>query len=288
MKPYLKWAGGKARQADTIRSKFRGRARLYVEPFLGAGAVFFARAAADEFDHAIIADVNPRLMACHRAVRDDVEGVIDQLRGLPEERDPEAYYEIRHNFNLVSVGDWYNNPYVETLAAAFIWLNRACFNGLYRENADGDFNVPIGKGRFTLPDPDHLRACSKLLQRAELLCCDFQLALEGAAIGEGVQVYADPPYAPVSSTASFTSYSKGGFDYLDQVALETTLHVLSMRGAQVVASNSDTETTRTLYVGWNLEVVKERRNINSKGTGRGPVGELLLSRIPATAAVEAA
>lgn len=286
MKPYLKWAGGKARQADLIRSKFRGRAKLYIEPFLGGGAVFFARAEADEFDHAIIADVNARLIACHRAVRDDVEGVIKLLSEMPKERDPIAYYECRDEFN--DTPSFYGPI---GIAARFIWLNHACFNGLYRENSKGEFNVPVGKGSFSLPDPDHLRACSKLLQRAEIVNLDFGDVLSPdpckSAGGPGIQVYADPPYVPVSDTSDFTKYSADGFGVLDQVALVEILHHLSITGTQIVASNADTPVVRELYAGWNIEVVQERRNINSKGNRRGPVAELLMSKIPA-AAVEAA
>jgi DNA adenine methylase len=277
MKPYLKWPGGKARQSDRIRSRFGSRAKLYVEPFLGAGAVFFARAAADEFDRAIIADVNPRLMACHQAVRDDVEGVVRALATMPTTRDPDNYYAYRELLNATSAPGAEAPSYD---AAVFIWVNRACFNGLYRENKKGELNTPVGKGPLSLPDPDHLRACSKLLQKAELMCIDFGDLLEAMSWWsmDDTHVYCDPPYVPLNPTSDFTSYSKGGFKRLEQGALSEYLGGLAGCGAKVIASNSDTPLVRELYAGWDIEVVRERRAINATATKRGPVNELLISK----------
>jgi DNA adenine methylase len=279
LKPYLKWPGGKARQQERIRSRFNSRAKLYVEPFLGAGAVFFARAAADEFDQAIIADVNPRLMACHQGVRDHVEQVIYWLGTFPNKRDPAEYYKLRNLYNG-SIETGLPHYSLDEHAALFIWLNRACFNGLYRENTKGEFNTPVGKGPLSLPDPDHLRACSKLLQKAELMCIDFGDLLEAMSWWsmDDTHVYCDPPYVPLNPTSDFTSYSKGGFKRLEQGALSEYLGGLAGCGARVIASNSDTPLVRELYAGWDIEVVSERRAINATATKRGPVNELLISK----------
>jgi DNA adenine methylase len=284
MQPYLKWPGGKRRQQERIRAKFGQPAKLYVEPFLGAGAVFFARAAAGEFESAIIADVNPRLMACHRAVRDDVEGVIRAGESLPwglEYRD--VYYAKRDVFNQKS-------DFSETdpeFAALLIWINKACFNGLYRENAKGGFNSPVGRGdgwgqtaRPIAPRaPEHLRACSKLLQKAELVCGDFAdvIALTQDRC-DGAQLYADPPYAPLTETSNFVGYSRGGFGTDEQRDLEVAMTDCFQDGAQVITSNSDTPFVRELYKDWSIDAISETRAINSVGGRRGPVGELLISR----------
>jgi DNA adenine methylase len=271
MQPYLKWPGGKRRQQERIRAKFGQPAKLYVEPFLGAGAVFFARAAAGEFESAIIADVNPRLMACHRAVRDDVEEVIRELGGMPTHRG--NYVTMRDLFNREPEGG------SAVAAASFIWLNRACFNGLYRENRKGEFNVPSGSGPLNMPDPDHLRACSKLLQKADLLSTDFSNILGFIdSDTRHAQIYADPPYVPVSPTASFSAYAKGGFNSNDQRDLEDYLRRRADRGAKVITSNSDTPFVRDLYKDWSIDAISETRAINSVGAKRGPVGELLISR----------
>jgi DNA adenine methylase len=266
--PFLKWAGGKKQLLPVILPHLRSRIRTYFEPFVGGGAVFFALAEARRFERAVISDKNPHLVGLYRVVRDDVAGLEARLRPHAERAtDPDWFYHVR-------AWDPEQLDPVER-AARLLYLNRTCFNGLYRVNRKGEFNVPFG--RYKNPrvlDAAKLRAASRALAGVEIRCQDFSAVAEDVAPGDAV--YFDPPYAPVSSTASFTSYHADAFGPRDQEALVAVYREVWHRGARAVLSNSDCELTRRLYAGLDVEVVRASRAINSAGHRRGPVNELLV------------
>lgn len=273
MRPILKWAGGKARLAPAICDAFGASCEgTYFEPFCGSGAVFFHRRATGMVSKAVLADANPKLVALHCAVRDDVEGLLDAVQRLPKEDWRERYYEVRDAFNE-QPWDGLDN------AARFLWLNRAGFNGLYRENRKGDFNVPVGRySKLSFPSPEHFRTISRLLQGVELVVADFRDIL--ARAGEGDHVYCDPPYVPLSETASFTGYCKEPFGFDEQRALAASARKAAFKGARVVLSNHDLPVVRNeLYPphGGFDHVSRPRvaRAISRKALGRVPAGEVI-------------
>lgn len=264
LRPFLKWAGGKRQLLPRILALVPARVRTYVEPFLGGGAVFFALAAERRFRRAVLGDVNGELINCYQAVRDDVEGLIDRLSRL--RNTAEDYYQLRAQRPRSAVAR----------AARIIYLNRCGYNGLYRVNSDGLFNVPYG--RYVSPricDPERLRAASRALADVELVPGDFTTIVGQRRLGADDFVYLDPPYVPVSRTASFTGYA-GGFSMADQERLAKLLRKLSERRIAAVLSNSDCDDTRRLYQGLAIESLPARRAINSVATRRGPVAELLV------------
>jgi DNA adenine methylase len=214
---------------------------------------------------ATLTDVNRELIDCYRAVQKDVDSVIEALTKHVYER--EHYYRVR-------ALDPKSLPRAES-AARTIFLNRSGFNGLYRVNRAGRFNVPFG--RYTRPklcDPENLRACSAALRGVTLAVGDFAAVLERAKKGDFI--YFDPPYVPVSDTADFTAYVPGGFGWKEQQRLRDVFAELDRRGAYVMLSNSDVPSVRELYAGFRVERVEAARSINSKATGRGKIGEVVV------------
>ncbi len=264
--PFLKWAGGKRQLLPRILALAPSRIDTYYEPFLGGGAVFFALAARGLFRRAVLGDANRELIACYEAIRDDVDGVIATLRSPRYRNRRELYYRVRaQDSRALSKTE---------RAARVIYLNRCGFNGLYRVNSKGQFNVPFG--RYTRPkicDEPRLHAAARALAGVTLVCGDFESVVRGARPGDFV--YLDPPYVPVSRTASFTAYA-GAFGTAEQERLATAMRALTRRGVAALLSNSDCGATRTLYEGLDIESVRVRRSINSVPTARGSVGELLV------------
>lgn len=261
---FLKWAGGKSRLTPQILGFFPERFDRYFEPFLGGGAVFFS--AVGRFKQATLSDVNAELINAYNVVRDFPEDLVQQLGLL--KFDKGIFYELRakkpEDFNPVR------------RAARTIYLNKSCFNGLYRLNKNGQFNTPFGK--FKTPpkilDAENLRECSQILSQSTILCQDFTDTVKGA--GSGDVVYFDPPYVPLNATSNFTSYTLNGFGLSDQQRLAICFRELVERGARVVLSNSDTPLVRDLYQGFGIHEIRARRNINSKGDRRGEINELLI------------
>ena len=261
----MKWAGGKRQLLPEIgkhvSADFAGR---YFEPFLGGGAVFFDLMATMA-PRSYLGDVNAELIETYRAVRDNVDGVIAALRSHARQHSEEHYYAVRAQAVRAPT----------SVAARMIYLNRTCFNGLYRVNKAGGFNVPIGRYENpTICDEDNLRACARVLRFAELLCADFASVLAVARAGD--LVYLDPPYVPVSDTGNFTAFTAGGFGAADQERLVGVARRLKETGVTVLLSNADLPAVRALYAGFEMRAVSARRNINSKGGKRGAVGELLI------------
>ncbi len=261
--PLLKWAGGKRQLAVTILSRLPERIDTYYEPFVGGGAVFFALAAEQRFRRAVLSDRNPELVCVYLAVQSDVESVIDELSRM---RHTEAeYYRIRE----------LRPRSAARRAARVIYLNKTGYNGLYRVNRSGQFNVPFG--RYENPricDADNLRLAARALERVEIGVGDFAATAERARPGDAV--YFDPPYLPVSKTASFASYHSEPFGLREHQRLAALFGELERRGVSAVLSNSDTAETRELYSAFDCEIVRARRAINSNAGRRGAVTELLV------------
>ncbi len=273
-RPFLKWAGGKGKLAPTILSAAPPAMARYIEPFAGAGAVFFAVEEARTGTPALLADANAELIETYTVLRDELaalDGALARLAaeyaaGDGEERGA-MYYRVRASQPSTPAGR----------AARFIFLNRTCYNGLFRVNASGGFNVP--HGRYKNPrihDGALLAACSAALQRAELRVADFAGICEEARPGDFV--YLDPPYQPLSVTANFTGYTRADFGPADQRRLRDAFEDLSRRDVAAMLSNSDHEFIRGLYsgLGYRLVTVPMARAINSRGSARAPVPELLV------------
>jgi DNA adenine methylase len=266
LSPFLKWAGGKRQLLTHIEALVPERIDTYFEPFLGGAAVFFRLAAARRFRRAVLADANPELVNCYQAIRDDVDGVVAALRLYKNDR--ALYYRVRRRDpEKLSATD---------RAARLIYLNRCGYNGLYRVNSKGQFNVPFGRYKKPLIcDEARLRAASTALQKVKIVCADFAKTLRHVRAGDFV--YLDPPYVPLSSTSSFTAYARSNFGPADQERLAEMLRALGAREIPALLSNSDCQTTRDLYEGFDdISTVPARRAINSVGHGRGPVDEILV------------
>jgi DNA adenine methylase len=267
-KPIVKWAGGKTKLLDPLLARVPTRIGTYVEPFAGGAALFFALAddPSRSFERAVLADRNEDLIACYRTVRDEVEALIAALSGFRYDED--EYYRVRAE-------DGAAMPDLAR-AARMIFLNRTCFNGLWRVNKSGKFNVPFGRyDKPRIVDAVGLRAASRALAKAEIVSADFEDVTR--SLGPGDFVYLDPPYVPVSKSASFTTYSAGGFGPADQERLVVELARLRASGVAAVLSNADTEATRELYRDFAIHLVTAPRAINSQAGGRGRVGELIVT-----------
>ena len=290
-RPFIKWVGGKTQLLDEVRKSlprdFASRKHVtYVEPFVGGGAVmFWILQAYPNIQRAVINDINPDLICTYRVIKENVEELIVELANIQDEYIPlstesrkEFFMEKRARFNTKRTAP------VET-AALFIFLNRTCFNGLYRVNSKGEFNVPHGKyANPRICDVDNLRACSEVLQKVEILCGDF--AETGRYAGPDTLFYFDPPYKPITETSSFTSYAKEGFNDAEQIRLRDFCDQISRDKALFVASNSDPKYVNpsenffdALYNHFIIKRVSAARMINSDASGRGAISELMISNI---------
>ena len=264
-RPFLKWAGGKRRLLAQYAEHFPLPSNIgrYYEPFIGSAAVFFYLQPADAW----LADVNRNLVEVYQVVQQNVEALIQCLKKHVNERD--YYYRVR-NQDPAQLN-------AAQRAARLIFLNRTCYNGLYRENQKGQFNVPFGRyDNPTICDEGRLRLASRALRGVELTVGDFEDVVDPA--GTGDFVYFDPPYVPLSDTSSFTAYNRYGFDLGDQRRLAEVIGRLTRRGCRVMLSNSSAPLVYELYdrPEYRLVPIQARRSINSKAQGRGPVKELLI------------
>jgi len=268
-RPFLKWSGGKRQLLPELRKRAPKDPVLYYEPFLGGGALFFALQPRCAF----LSDTNRTLVRTYTAVRDDVEQVIRLLKRYAEEHALHGapfYYHVRG----LSDATW---PDVDA-AARMIYLNKTCFNGLWRVNSSGAFNVPIGKSKSPpmICDEDNLRACSVVLKRAQIVERDFRTMCP-ANVRNDAFWYADPPYVPLTATSSFTAYTAEGFGHAEQVALRDLAWKLKTeQGVHVLLSNSTAPVIEQLYAGFTIEKVPARRSVNSKADGRGAIMESLI------------
>lgn len=274
--PFVKSAGGKRRLLPEILKILGPRidatkpGATYHEPFVGGGALFFA-VYNREIGNIRLADGNLALIATYKVIRDDVDLLIARMRQHGFHNAQSTFAKVRSYFNLDLANP--NEQHALGLAVRFIYLNKTCFNGLWRVNQSGAFNVPFG--RYTNPticDAENLRACSKALQGVKLYAKDFS----STPVRPGDVVYADSPYIPVNATSNFVGYTKEGFGMADHIRLRDKAKEWKKLGAFVLLSNSDTPVTRELYKGWRLKEVQAARSVNSNGGKRGKVGELLI------------
>lgn len=269
--PFLKWAGGKTQLLSQFARLYPSEIERYFEPFVGSGAVFFDIRKRFHPRYVMLSDTNSELINCYETVRDNIEELIQNLLRHKEghhAQHPEYYYSIR-DLSTDTLSP------VER-AARFIYLNKTCFNGLYRVNARGQFNVPIGRYKNpAIADVDRLRAASGALRGVRLSVKDF--AECSPRLRRGDVVYIDPPYFPLSRTASFTGYTKGGFGLAEQERLARFARDAGSKGCLVMLSNSDTAAVRKLYRGFRIRRVSARRAINSNGAARGAITELVVT-----------
>lgn len=289
-KPFLKWAGGKGQLLPEIRNSYPlqlGKSiTKYAEPFVGGGAVLFDVLSNYEgIQEVYISDINAELINTYLMLRDNCTPLIDRLKMLkaefmdsPEQK--EYYYKKREEFNcLKSKGNISENL---EKAALFIFLNKTCFNGLYRVNRKGGFNVPMGSYKNpAICDEGNLKKISYLLKKATIVCGDYKQSLQ--FIDENTFAYFDPPYRPLSETASFTSYTEDGFSDDKQAELAGFVEMLTDKGAKVVVSNSDPKNINEqddffddLYSAFKISRIAATRMINSNAAARGKISELLI------------
>lgn len=292
VRPFLKWAGGKGQLIDQIASHLpsalkTGRIKKYFEPFLGGGALFFWLFEQYDFESAYLYEINPAVNLCYQVIQKNVGKLIKELNQLEleyfsasEKGKEKLYYDKRKEFNVYLRRKASNSIVRRT--ALLIFLNKTCFNGLYRVNSQGEFNVPFGRYKNpTICNEDNLYAVSELLQKAEIFCGDFAQCLKYA--DNESFVYFDPPYRPISMTASFTSYSKDIFDDQEQKRLRKVYGELDKKDACVMLSNSDPKNVNPndnffddLYHGYHIERLNATRLINCNAERRGVITEILV------------
>ncbi|MCM3398210.1 DNA adenine methylase [Oceanobacillus profundus] len=271
LQPYLKWAGGKRQLLPEIRKYRPQNFNTYYEPFVGAGAVLFDL----QPKNSIINDVNSELVNTYKVLKSKqgLEELLQLLQHHKENNSKEYFYQVRDEDRDES----YKNKSEIEKAARLIYLNKTCFNGLFRVNSQGQFNVPFGNYKNPqIVNEIVLRAVHNYLNSAEveILNQDFQEVLSTAEKGDFI--YLDPPYDPVSSTSSFTGYSLDGFNREDQIRLRDTFVELDKRGCKVLLSNSATGFIKEIYGSYKIEIVSAKRNINSVASKRGKIDEVLV------------
>jgi len=262
-RPFLKWVGGKSRLIQQYIPYFPESYKNYYEPFLGGGAIFFYL----QPNAAILTDINAELINTYCCVRDHVEELISLLKEHKIRHDKDYYYSVRNNSDGTDIEK----------AARLIYLNKTCFNGLYRVNSQGKFNVPLG--RYENPNICSevlLRTASEALSTSKIKQTDFVDVLNYATSSDDF-IYFDPPYYPVSETSYFTAYSSDRFVEDQQVQLKDIFEKLTERGVKVMLSNSDCEFIRSLYSSFNIHPISASRAINSNAKKRGKITELLIT-----------
>lgn len=270
LQPFLKWAGGKRQLLPYIRKYLPQftRATTYFEPFVGAGAVLFDL----QRPKANINDANQELINCYKVIKNDVEALIEHVKTHKTDSS-EYYYKIREQDRSLE----YAKLTPVERASRIIFLNKTCYNGLFRVNSQGQFNVPYGNYKNpTLVDTIIIRAISNYLNQNNVLITnlDFEEAVKEAKKGDFI--YFDPPYDPISDTSSFTGYNLDKFGKEEQTRLKSTYDKLTNNGCKVMLSNSSTEFIKDLYKAYNIIKIPANRNINSVATGRGQIEELLI------------
>ncbi len=271
-KPFVKWVGGKRRVIPNLIAEMPDEFEHYYEPFIGGGALFFHLRSLNMLaDHKItISDANLRLIRTYRAIRDDVEGVVERLEQHQKRNCKEYFYQVRD-----SEVDRFKRD--ADVAAWFIYLNKTAFNGLYRVNKKNRFNAPFGKYKNpNICNQENLWRCHGALQNVEILHGCFDYSSKTAKQGDFV--YFDPPYVPISVSSSFTSYTKDGFGSLEQVLLRDHALRLKRKGVQVMLSNAEHPFVRELYEeNFDISSILVGRAINCKGNKRGSVGEVVMT-----------
>ncbi|WP_416198663.1 MAG: Site-specific DNA-methyltransferase (adenine-specific) [Sporanaerobacter sp.] len=266
--PVVKWVGGKRQLISEIDKYLPSNYSTYYEPFLGGGAVLFHL----QPHKAVVNDINEELMNLYQVIKDNVEDLIEDLK--KHKNEPDYFYKIRELDRDIQK---YNELTPVERASRIHYLNKTCYNGLFRVNSQGQFNVPFGRYKNpNIVNETTLRAVSNYFNTANIIfkCCDFEEAVKGCR--KGSFIYFDPPYDPISDTSSFTGYDKGGFGKTEQKRLKDLCDNLNKRGVKFLLSNSQTQFILDLYKDYRIEIVQAKRTINSKGNKRGEVNEVLV------------
>ncbi|WP_294016456.1 DNA adenine methylase [uncultured Treponema sp.] len=288
--PFVKWAGGKTQLLPEIRKHYPQQIKKYCEPFVGGGAVLFDVHQKCHPEEVLINDVNTELINTYSQIKNNCNLLIERLSEIQNkyksqtlEENKIFFYEKRNRYNELKI----NENYTENLekAALFIFLNKTCFNGLYRVNKKGEFNVPFNNAKNPLIcDEENLKACSELLQNVQMKAGDYSDCKN--FIDSETFVYLDPPYRPLTQTSAFTSYSENQFSDKEQIELGKFITEISNKEAKVLASNSDPKNTNkeddffdNLYSNFEIERISASRMINSNAKKRGAISELLISNI---------
>jgi len=264
--PFLKWAGGKRQLLQQIDAFLPKKWGEYIEPFVGGGALFFYMLP----KKTILMDTNPVLINAYQVIKDHVEELIELLQ--PHQNDSEYFYQIR---SLDRQPEFAKMSAIEQ-ASRTIYLNRCCFNGLYRVNSKGQFNVPFGKYKNPkFCDKENLRAVHDVLQDVKIFCGSFEKVLDFAT--DDSFIYFDPPYVPLTASSNFTSYTKDNFGLEEQKQLKRVFTKLDHQGSKVMLSNSYCEFILDLYQDYQIHVVKAKRSINSNASRRGEIQEVIIT-----------
>ena len=289
LKPFVKWVGGKSQLVEQIEKMLptdgENVLTKYAEPMVGGGALFFSILSKYDFEELYISDINIELINAYQVVKNDVDNLIAKLNEmqmlfLPMDENGRKYfyYTVRERFNSTTLTE----ETATEKAAQFIFLNKTCFNGLYRVNRKGQFNVPMGAYKNpTICDDENLRNIHEALQNVTIVCGDYSLSK--MFIDKDTFVYLDPPYRPISETSGFTSYNSDVFDDNEQIRLSKFIDEINLVGAKIVLSNSDPKNVNEednffddLYKNYKINRVEASRAINSKGDKRGKINELLI------------
>ncbi len=291
VKPFVKWAGGKGQLLKEIEQYYpfaNGKITKYAEPFVGGGAVLFDILSKYELEEVYISDINEDLMNAYRVIRDEIDELVDMLQTMQDEYVPlddeerrKYYTSKRDYFNTLKVGE--DEGINIAKAALMIFLNKTCFNGLFRVNKKGAFNVPMGAYKNpVICDEANLRAVSEKLQNVTIVCGDYRDSAD--FIDEHTFVYFDPPYRPLTDTSSFTAYTENLFNDEEQIELAKFVDAMDKKGAKIVVSNSDPKNTNEedeffdeIYSAHTIKRVEASRMINSNSAARGKIKELLIS-----------
>ena len=265
LKPFIRWAGGKQSLIKRIKeyAPSPDKVNTYYEPFLGAGSLFFCT----EYKHSVLSDINPDLINCYKQIKKKYEDVSKYLEEYKAKHSKVFYYEIREEYN--------QNQGENTIeqAARFIYLVQSSFNGIYRVNQNGEYNVPYGKDNPSIPTKEYLKKISKKLKSAIIKCSAYKKAL--GKVNEGDFVYLDPPYPPLSETSVFQHYTKDRFPPSKQEELATTIDKLRDNNAYILISNAETDLIKNLYSSWTVKKISVRRYVMSTGDTK-TVSELLI------------
>ena len=288
--PFVKWAGGKTKLLPEIRKHYPQEIKKYCEPFVGGGAVLFDVLQKCHLEEILINDVNAELINTYAQIKNNCDNLLEQLSEIQQkyksqtlEENKIFFYEKRNRYNELKISR--NDAENLEKAALFIFLNKICFNGLYRVNKKCEFNVPFNNAKNPLIcDEENLKACSKLLQNVQMKTGDYSDCKN--FIGNETFVYLDPPYRPLTQTSAFTSYSENNFSDKEQLELGKFITEISSKGAKVLASNSDPKNANKednffddLYSNFEIERITASRMINSNAKKRGAISELLISNI---------
>lgn len=289
-RPFIKWVGGKGQLLTEIRKKYPTHVEKYCEPFVGGGAVLFDVLNNFKPKDVLINDINKELINVYLQIQNSCNLLVEELDNINNlyhsqnlEENKKLYYEMRRRYNEIKINCKKSENFEK--AVLFIFLNKTCFNGLYRVNSKGLFNVPYNNAKNPLLcDKENLFTCSHLLQNVKITAGDYKKCK--SFIDENTFVYIDPPYRPITGTATFTSYSENGFSDKEQVELSNFITEISNKGGMVLASNSDPKNINenddffdNLYSNFQISRVSASRMVNSNPNKRGAINELLISNI---------